>query len=384
MRGLLRLIRAELGLLKRTVLLTALILTVFLAALYGVLSVRIDLERGFYAHIDGLSVRSYAFVEDAGLEVLSACPDGIVWATGGDLLNPSRLTGAGGSFELVQSETDKDGTVSLTRHYGEAVASNAETRAYLSERYGGRLKEGRWCEAAGEIVLSTLARDGLGAAVGDRVNAGGIGYTVVGIYEMAPYDRLTLVRLDAAFLVVPATGAAFGQVNVSYPSARAMFGGYRALLHAGFSATVGNLLGNLYSSLTVMSALLWAVAALFFAVVFLLFYTLVSTLLRSRKKQICRMKLLGGRDGLIACVYCTIVIVLLAAVSLLAAGLGVWFDRYFMRLLASLFGFPFGARFEPLIPLAGFAALSLCSFLVWFSIDRRAAARTAAIEVRNE
>ena len=169
---------------------------------------------------------------------------------------------------------------------------------------------------------------------------------------------------------------------MNFDTAKQAFEAYRQLQRRGIDVYLGWYEGY-YTDLTQMRAAFTAVDVVLTIVIIISLYSLVSILFRQRKTQICRLKILGASDNVIAGIYCGTVIFLMLAVVLLATAIGIAFNYYFMGLCAVMLQYNFVSHFNVYAPFVAFAVFCLVTYLIWLVVNRRTKNKLAS-EIRYE
>lgn len=392
MKKVIYLTKYELKQLKKTIFISAIILTIFLAALFGVISAQRDLMRNFCDYIDS---QQQLFE----LQLCNYNTDSI-YPTFGDVADYGKYfvhgfagewtttlycsSGKSADMLYVEQKEIADGVFMQSSYsFSAKVLCLSNGLNAFFDRYKNRLAEGRWVNAPFEICLSRFVATMLDARIGDTVAVSDYQLTVVGIYNWEDNSDLS----EGVFGELPAYVASvddsvlFERVYVSgFTSASSLFDAYRKLQRKGFDMYADY--DYLYENINVVQAIFTAVDIVFGIVTILVLYSLVSMLFRQRKTQICRLKILGASNKLVAGVYCGIVVTLLLAVVLFATAIGVGFNYYFMDLCEALFEFPFHTRFVVYAPFVSFGVFCVATYGMWALINRKTSA--LATEIRYE
>lgn len=368
MRKVLKLLAKELRFLKKTAILSAVILTIFLSAALGILSVYGDLMSNLCMHLDEREDKCFVSAKNASLAIFGE--DGLTY---GSNHSNDELSFNGNRFDgKIEVSEIVDGEQITVVHMSQPIAVTPnETFRQLTVAP----IEGRWLQNEGEICLLGYVADILQSSVGDNVTLGNIQLTVVGIYagdaDLTPYIYSAPANVQLDWVRHYAANSA------------ETFQYYRALTRRGYDMEIQNDRG-LYDAVNTMQATFAAITAALAAVILGILYSLTSVTFRQRKEHICRLEMLGATRGVIAAVYCGIIWLLLAAVTLCSAGLGYAFGAYFSDLCSTIFGFAFTSRFRFIYPVIAFAVLGITTAAIWYITNARTRSGELAKEVRCE
>ena len=368
--------KSELKRLKKSFIIIAVILTIFLAALLGIVSVETDMMRNLCNHLDTLSDDFYVSVENATFADFAIARDLPLTA-----VDPYvDIVGADGTeFKYDQTFVDDEG---LEHHYyssGQFFYVNEAMKNSLSA-YDERLT-GRWMENDYEICLSRYVYDKLNARLGDAVTIDGRSFTVVGVFNWEDNDDLINVFGNTYFATV-GDDVVHERVTVEVENSTHMFELVRHFKKRGFEIFDFRFQW-MYVNIMEVQAALTAVVVMLGIVIIVTLYSLISMLFRQRKTHVCRLKILGATNGDVAAVYCGIIIALLLCVVLVATALGIAFNYYFMDLCEQLLEFTFTVQFNVYAPFVAFGALCGVTYLLWLLVNRKTKASLAE-EIRYE
>lgn len=388
MKSVLYLVKGEFKLLKKSAILTALILVVFIAAFFGVTSVSSDLMRNLCSYLDGayqasgITYQSMYIIMDepATFGGLSAyIGDGnLMYSTDSTYARGDLYAENGNVFEAAHT-IESDGYSLLYNFSGYAVyindASSALFDSYEYDFYGS------WLQNEYEICLSAYVANALEVSVGDAVTVAGQQFTLTGIYDTADNSDPAECYDNAYYISVGADTQLEG-ITIQFSSSEVMFSCYRSLLRT--DADVYCNMAYMYDNINEMQAVLAAVAILFAIVIIIAMYSLVSLIFKQRREHICRLKLLGATNKMVAGIYCGIISMIMFAVCLLGTAIGVAFNAYFMYICEYIFGFAFTPQFNFIIPVLTFAALIIICVLLWFTASRKFKQNDIAEAIRHE
>lgn len=383
----------EADLLKRTIIIMGLILTVFSAAFLSVISVMIDIPLGLY---NGLDKRLTTF--ECGIYDISF-DEAERW---GGIASYADIYGITSEAELevhslgvFQTEqTVYYGSSEVTRNYnGKAVSLEF---VELFSNYNGSVVAGGWLDGEGQICLSSAVAESSyfssHVKVGDIVNISARKYTVVGIYDYSEVSDVNNRLLPPAYYYVSVGSAEkTSVVHINYPDSRMLNEAYKAMTRRGVDAYVSGIRldtrtysYNLFGNVDLVEAFFMAVAFVLGLIIIFILYSLMSIFYRQRKANICRLKMLGAKSGTVAGIYCSVAVVLLLIAVIIGAALSIPFNLYFTNLCAYLFGFEFAAHFYFYIPVCFFVAMTAISLCIYAFFNRKIKNSVIAQEVRHE
>lgn len=394
MKSVLYLIKSELKLLKKSAILTSLILVIFIAAFFGITSASTDLFRNLCSYLNGTYLNSYQTTEisyeSMYVSLSEASTFGKLSAYAGDsnLMYSTDSTYAsadlyaenGNVFEAMQIiQIDEYDSFYIYIFSGYIVYLN-DASSVLFDDYQYEFK-GSWLNGDYQICLSAYVANCLEVEIGDTITVAEREFTLTGIYSTAD-DSDPSEIFDMAYYLSVGDDVELKYIDIQYPSSEEMFNCYRALLRAGIEVNCN--FSWMYDDINEMQAVLAAVAALLVAVTIIAMYSLISLIFKQRKEHICRLKLLGASNAAVAGVYCGIISLIMLAVCLLGMAAGVGLNAYFMYICGYIFKYTFSPHFNFIIPIITFAALIIVCILLWFTATRKLKQGSIAEAVRHE
>ena len=365
---------------RKSAILTALVLAIFLGALFGVISVQTDMLDNMCAHLD----KKYPgmvdiYANNASYNEVSDFVDDLPFDDslfGGFHIDD--ITRPDGSVMKVTWDNDDWSTSFLS---GSTLYLNDAMRALLN-KFDDSIVEGRWMENAFEMCVSIYFYEQLNVPVGDSVTIDGCSFTLVGVYDIEKLSDAPDALQNLHLMSIDADTPTY-MWDMHFDTAKQAFEAYRQLKRRGIETYIDWFYEGYYSDITQMRAVFTAVDAVLIVVIVIALYSLVSVLFRQRKTQICRLKILGASDRLVAGIYCGTVILLMLAVVLLGTALGVAFNYYFMDLCAEMLQYEFVSHFTVYLPFAALAVFCVVTLVIWIAVNRRANNNLAS-EIRYE
>ena len=359
---------------------TAIVLAIFLGALFGVISVQAGMMENMCAHLD----KTYPgevdiYVNHASYNDVADFVHGLPFDDslfGG--LHMEDITRPDGSVMPVTWDNDDLSTSYLS---GATLYLNDAMKELLN-KYDGSILEGRWVQNPFEMCVSSYFYEKLNVPVGAVVTVDGYSFTLVGVYDIESLADAPDALQNLHLLSIDADTPTY-RWDMNFATAEQAFEAYRQLQTRGLETYIGWWYEGYYTDITQMRAAFTAVDAVLIVVIVIALYSLVSVLFRQRKTQICRLKILGASDTLVACIYCGTVILLMLAVVLLGTALGVGFNYYFMDLCAEMLQYDFVSHFTVYLPFVAFAVFCAVTFALWFAVNRRTKNNLAS-EIRYE
>lgn len=397
MKKILYFLKIETRLLKKSIILIALILTVFLSAFMGVLSMRLDFVNGFYSVLDenysayslsayymGKRIEDYLNISPNELYKYSltglTCADITFFNEDGQSLS---------MYSLVEDEYK-------TRDFGTAITLNNKTISKLNSA-SNAIISGQWNSAENQICIDKAIADALNLAVGDTATI--VCYDVYSQYSYVISGILDKQLLTSDYFfgslyyyyISGSPELVIDSANMIYYDIRSAHACYEkfskaniSLQLAGFGQPKTHFLTSYFTYITPIKLTLDSVTALFLAVMVVILYTLMTLFFRQRKSFICQLKLLGANDGTIFGIYLGIAVAIFLVVTAVSSGLGLLFNSYFMYLCETVFELPFRTTFSVLVPLISFAVLALITALLFAISGRRIRSDVIAQEIKAE
>ena len=379
MKKILYLTKYELRQIGKSAILTAIVLSIFLGALFGVISAQTDMMGNMCRHLDrkypgqvDICVYNASYNEVADFIGNLAVDDSFV---GG--LHMADITRPDGTVLNVTWE-EEYWTSYLS---GVTFYANDAMRELLAD-YDDVIVQGRWVSNPFELCVSIYFYELLNVPVGEVVTIEGYSFTLVGVYDLEKLDGAPEELDNLHVLTIDADTPTY-RWDIDFDTAEQAFEAYRQLLRKGVNAEIGWFYEGYYDDITQMRAIFTAVDAVLIIVIVIALYSLVSMLFRQRKTQICRLKILGASNGTVAGIYCGTVILLTLAVVLLATALGIAFNYYFMDLCAEMLQYEFISHFNVYLPFVAFAVFSAVTFALWAAVNSRMK-NNLATEIRYE
>lgn len=396
MKKILYFLKIETRLLKKSIILIALILTVFLSAFMGVLSMRLDFVNGFYSLLDE-KFTSYLVLDNSYKidKMLSVSPNEL-YANTEFTLTWGLITYVNEDGQSIQA-TDLHKDTNAYTNFGVVIILNNKTTSKLNSA-SHALVSGQWNSAENQICIDKSVADALNLAVGDTVTIAHYdtytqhSYVISGIFDrqLLPNDHFFkfyfYVTQDQEYEPYWST-----EIRMVYYDARSAHACYEKFSKAnislqfdGFGQPKTHFLTSYFTYIKPIKLTLDSVTALFLAVMVVILYTLMTLFFRQRKSFICQLKLLGANDGTIFGIYLGIAVAIFLVVTAVSSGLGLLFNSYFMSLCETIFELPFRTTFSVLVPLISFAVLALITAVLFAISGRRIRSDVIAQEIKAE
>lgn len=396
MKKILYFLKIEARLLKKSIIIIALILTVFLSAFIGVFTLRMDFVNGFYSLLDedytSYLVRTNSYKID---KILSVSPNELYANNDFTLTNGiiTYVNDDGQSIKAIDLHENTDAYTQL----GAIIILNNKTVSKLNS-VSNALVSGQWNSAENQICIDKSIADALNLAVGDTVTIAHYdtytqhSYVISGIFnrQLLPSDYFFkfyfYVTNDNEYEPHWTT-----HIQMVYYDARSAHACYEKFSKANISLQFDGLgqpkthfLTSYFSYITPIKLTLDSVALLFFAVMVVILYTLMTLFFRQRKPFICQLKLLGADSGTVLGIYLGIAVAIFLVVTAIASGLGMLFNSYFIYMCERIFDLSFRTTFSVLVPLISFAMLALITALLFAVSGRRIRSDVIAQEIKAE
>lgn len=396
MKKILYFLKIEARLLKKSIIIIALILTVFLSAFMGVLSMRLDFVNGFYSILDedysayALSYYSNKRIED----YLNISPNELyVSRKFGLTYTVSALYNADGEALKI---SDVYENVIDAYDLGAIIVLNNKTISKFNSA-SDALVSGEWFSGENQICIEKKIADALNLAVGDtvtivhdEVHYSQYSYVVSGIFDkqLLPSDYFFGSR--NYYYISGSPELEIGSMEMVYYDVRSAHDCYNRFSKANMSTQVVGIgqvsswVTSYFSYITPIKLTLDSVALLFLAVMIVILYTLMTLFYRQRKPFICQLKLLGADNGTIFGIYLGIAVAIFLVVTAISSGLGMLFNSYFIYMCERLFELPFITTFSVFVPLISFAVLALITAVLFAVSGRRIRSDVIAQEIKAE
>ncbi len=384
MKKLFKLIFLEIKFLWRTLAIVFLIMTAFSTALLSVVSVTLDtrigasvgvdrFKNGYYDNFGAeafavtLHDKSFADMERYGAECIYAERSGVTENT--QIISPS------GATFLTDSEQTVDGATYVYRRHGVIVRPQDVKYLYGIENAAFQ---------NGDILLSDGLAEELSVTVGETVFVGGEEHNVKAVFEYGstrpPNEIITdVIIIPKAYFYVVADSGTFDNVYLTCNKSLDIFALSQRLQRKGFDVELNWLFRDSFEHLNLMLSLYVALTALMLAMLFLAEYLLFSLIVRQRRTQICRYRMLGATNGTVSAIYLAICVSAVVLSCAIATLLSVWLSKYFLTLYDMLFNGEYIYRFRVWIPFSALA-FELALLLPLFALEMRRISRMRIAE----
>ena len=392
MKKIVRFVLLELGLLKRTVIIIGLILSIFSAAFLSVVSVLIDVPLGLYNALDETMEAFECAVYDVSIDEATSWGGNSVYAEIEGLTSSAEIVSATGTYPTEQ--TVLYGSTKTTYNYNGCAVGYASAESFSA--FNTCIISGKWIDGVGQICISSYIADSdffsVPVALGDKVTISGEEFEVVGLFSHKRASGIKNLLMPAKYFYISADGErTVDVVHITFSDSKSMNEAYKSITRRGIEAsTSGTKLQsyttrtNIFSNVDLVEAFFMAVAIVLGIILIFILYSLIAIFYRQRKTNICRMKLLGAGSGTIAGIYCFVAIALVVLAVIIGSALSILFNIYFMNLCTALFGYKFASHFHISIPIYLFVALTVISLCIYAHFNRKINKAAIAQEVRNE
>lgn len=398
MKKILYFLKIEARLLKKSIIIIALILTVFLSAFIGALSVRMDFVNGFYSLLDEdfttfkLALYSSRPIED----FLNVSPNELyVNSKFGLTYTVSALVNADGEALEI---SDIDENVRASDDLGAIIVLNNKTVSKLNSA-SDALISGEWNSAENQICIDKSIADALNLAVGYTVTIvhdeqyspySPYSYVISGIFDKQLLPGDSFFGSLYYYYISGSPELVIDKMQMVYYDARSAHDCYNRFAKANISVQVNgkgqfsSWVTSYFSYITPIKLTLDSVTALFLAVMVVILYTLMTLFYRQRKPFICQLKLLGADNGTIFGIYLGIAVAIFLVVTVISSGFGLLFNSYFMSLCETVFEMSFRTTFSVFVPLISFAVLALITAILFAVSGRKIRSDIIAQEIKAE
>lgn len=392
MKKIVRFVLLEFGLLKRTIIIIGLILSIFSAAFLSVVSVLIDVPLGMYNMLDETLLSFECVVYDVSMDTAIRWGGISVYAEIEGVTSSAVIISDSGQYPTEQ--TVKYASVETTRNYN-GCAVGYDSAEHFATFDSGKI-EGKWIDGEGQICISAeIAESPLFStpiALNDTITISGEQFQVVGIYNYSSIVSTRNFMMPAKYFYISADGGMdVDVVHITFSNSQSLHKAYKNLTGRGIEAETSGTRTlsyinktNIFSNVDLVEAFFMAVAIVLGIILIFILYSLIAIFYRQRRRNICRMKLLGAGSGVIAGIYCFVAVMLVVLAVIIGAALSMVFNIYFMNLCTVLFGYHFASHFHISIPVYLFLALTVISLCIYAYFSRKIKNTAIAQEVRNE
>lgn len=320
MKRIFKLTFNEIKHLKWTVLVTALALTLFTASLFSVIFVYNDLSYNVFNHFDATDNTLTFFAYDAAVsQIADEGLNGIYVGFAPEVTGSGLVITAdnGNSFETeYETVEDLGNGVHVTHSYSLSGDAVVVTEQYL-ERYAEIMRQIPIPTKTGEILLDAQISQALQVNAGDKVHIADKQFTVCGTYNRSDYTYEDF-DLNSYWLLAVDENTVFDRVRVEREKSVEVYEMYLRAKRAGIDVSYGGWFTETYmSNMALVEGFLIAVAVTVFAVNLALLYATFSVILHNRRAYVCRLKVMGARNGTVFAMYFIIVVALLAVICVL-------------------------------------------------------------------
>lgn len=410
-----KLIRLEIGFLKKSIALIGVILVAFISALLSVVSVLLDVPDGMYAGINEFS--NYHGLQALGVKEGFAAAGGT--AFGGKINGLTQYCTITGTTSLnisahkpASKDDEEDTEVEVAMSFtGFAVLESMAEQVFAPYQQYAQSATYAFPARAGEICINKSVANLMGAKIGSEVTVTADPYffwreditfsdreisetyTVVGYLDNTSISRYNGLHSkdvylpSAYFYLIPKADPVYTSLYYYFTDAKTLHRTYLSLTHSGYGVTLSGTISAQISNIGMAQALFGAVTGVLAILVLFILYTLIAIFFRQRRAQICRLKLLGARNGVIAAVYCLIAIFLIVVAIVAGSAFSMAFNVYFIGLCGRLFrkfSANFISNFRPVVPAFLLLFLTVYTLLLFFFVVRKIKNTAIAREVRNE
>lgn len=382
MKSILKLIGLEVNFMKGTIILIGLILSVFTASLLSVVSVLLDVPHGMYNYLNENVTRLALSIEVHSLEDARALGGDWVYGTKDGLTSNTTITSQSGkSYNVGQIS---DNLTSYTAGIFRGYAVSADDAEYFSA-WDGALSRGEWASAPKQACISATLYNEIGANINQQITVGDETFTVVGIYYMSGIEKRASNHVPpvAHFYLSVDEQYSLDKCYLDFDDSLALRQCYDRLSMAGYKPVLPEMVRIRFENIDLALAFFSAIAVVLAIVDLFILYSLMALFYRQRKQQICRMKMLGARNVVIAGIYCFVAAVLVILSTVLGSVLSIAFNQYYMQLCTLLFGTVFKASFRIALPLTLFGVFIIFVLVLFAFFQRKVGNTRVAEEVRS-
>lgn len=393
MKKILYFLKIEARLLKKSIIIIALILTLFMGVFMGVLSVRIDMVNGMYSVLDEFSTeyRIATKSDGDGGAIRKLMGYTLIFGYTSGLTDKATMSAEGTSVTFPYRR-EVDGMLQLYPLEGTLVVFNDSAVSEFALHEDAVLA-GDWPDGNDQIFIEKIIAEILEVEVGDRVTIREHDYTLCGIYDKSALPEKGEF-FNSHYYITDSREINYEYTYALFSGARSAHACFKRLGANGFAASVKH--GNVdtlffpsnvdvyFEIIHPAQAVLDAISLLILAVIIVALYTLMTVFFRQRKSVICQLKLLGGNNGTILGIYIGLAVTIIFVATLLASLLGVLFNNFFLNFFESIFQLAFRATFNIFVPVISFFILAALTALLFALSGRRIRSDIIAQEIKAE
>lgn len=384
MRKILRLIGKDLRLLKRTIIMMAIILCIFISVFLSVINVRRDLSRSFINHFDKEDIYAYLSVYNVSKnDILKLIPNEYLLLGRKTNLteDASFQNEAGEVFDSMRVDTSEEIT-SIKIYSGTIVNLNDELSVVL-EQVDNTLISGTWVNDQNQINISSDLARYLQVETGSYLYIDDFKFLIVGIYDAYEFI-LSDIPINSDYILTIDSNEKMDEIKIHHSQASVLYSINNKFKAAGHSSSLSQNLLAFFKNVKTMETTLLAVALLLIAIIILILYSLTSLILLYRRGFISQLKLIGTSDKDVMYLYVSIIIAVIIITTLLATILSIYFNDYILRVATDLFAIEFRASINFTIPALFIFISSLFAFILYSIVNKQTKTRRIAEMIRND
>lgn len=223
MRKILRLIGKDLRLLKRTIIMMAIILCIFISVFLSVINVRRDLSRSFINHFDKEDIYAYLSVYNVSKnDILKLIPNEYLLLGRKTNLteDASFQNEAGEVFDSMRVDTSEEIT-SIKIYSGIIVNLNNELSTML-EQVDNTLISGTWVNDQNQINISSDLARYLQVETGSYLYIEDIKFLIVGIYDAYEFI-LSDIPINSDYILTIDSNEKIDEIKIHHSQASVLY-----------------------------------------------------------------------------------------------------------------------------------------------------------------
>ena len=384
MKSILKLIKLEFSFLKFSILIIGIILILFSGAFLSVVSVSIDIPLGMYEYMDVKNEYLVYAVNNVKLNEASNYATGSTYGGKNGITSKTTITAANGNtFNIpeISFELESFGDV----YQGAIFTRNTDFLTMKS-----CLIEGEIPSQIGDVLISDFFASQLKISSGDIItfnNNTDCIFTISGIYDQKEYISIYKMQKKLpvmTYYLIMEEDTELDILYCEYTSSKEMADNINRLKAKGINPTILQIAAAQIETIKLAETFFIAIALVLGIMVFFVLYSLIATFYRQRKKQICRLKLIGATNGKIASIYCIIASLLVIISVLIGSLLSLAFNGYFMNLCTLIFKNTFTSHFYFTVPLYLLISMIVFIVLLYLIYQHKIAKAQLAQEVKDE
>lgn len=344
MRKILRLINNEIKVIRISVVVAAISLTLFTASLFSVLNVYFNLSPNILENLDKTdNSLSFSAKNICLSEQIAGNNQGLFYGQKDGITRDTVLTNEHNAEFHTSQRIETESSINVNIYTGVAyIATDRFIQAY--EQYNDCI-EGMFPRQANQICLSNFAATELDVTVGDTIRIGEDSYYISAIYDETafPDSYIYYICVDDKFV--------FDNVDIELATSADTYRLFNIWRAKGID--VQWMLGfeDYLEGISATDYFMLAISFAIFIANTIIIYAIFSMIVITRKKHICRMITLGATNTTIFLVFYLLLVCIVSAVNAIAYGLSNVFGEGIIDMCRTMFEMEFTVKRQPLVLL---------------------------------